>query len=443
MLPSAFISQMQQLLKDEYVAFEKSLQQEVPVSIRINPKKNFKIDSTEKIPWTQFGYYLNQRPEFVFDPAWHVGAYYVQEASSMFLEQVFAQLFQNHSALNVLDLCAAPGGKSTHLLSLLSDNSLLVSNETIGSRNNILRENIIKWGYPNVIVTQNDPKDFQRLPDFFDVIVVDAPCSGEGLFRKDKKAIEEWSDDSVSHCVMRQKRILADVISALKPGGILVYSTCTYNQVEDEEQVQHLICEFGFESIALNIPDNWNIKYECGINGYHFYPHLVKGEGFFMSVLKKTRTETTSEQHHKREQKIFTERNRTELDALIKNPAQFEWIHHRDNFHFFLKEKIPALQQALQNLRVTYFGTEASTVKQKLLPLHPLAMSVAFNSNAFNKINVELKEAIQYLRKENIDTEGENGWNIIQHNNLPLGFAKQAGNRINNYYPVEWRIRKK
>ncbi len=170
----------------------------------------------------------------------------------MFLEQAFTQATNGATHLNVLDLCAAPGGKSTHLLSLMDQNSLLVSNEVIQSRSAILSENLQKWGHDNVVVTNNDPKDFQRLPGFFDVIVVDAPCSGEGLFRKDPGAIKEWSEDAVALCSKRQRRILSDVWPALKTGGILIYSTCTYNSQENEENLRWLQQEYEVESIPLN-----------------------------------------------------------------------------------------------------------------------------------------------------------------------------------------------
>src|ERR1044071_5586576 len=200
--------------------------------------------SMDKIPWTEYGHYLSQRPSFTFDPLFHAGCYYVQEASSMFLEQALKQTIDLSKPLRVLDLCAAPGGKSTHILSLISKDSLLVSNEVIRSRAKILKDNIVKWGYSNVVVTNNDPKDFQRLENHFDVIVVDAPCSGSGLFRREPEAIEEWSINNVQLCCQRQQRILADIIPALKGGGILIYSTCSYSPQEDEQIVQWMRNEF-------------------------------------------------------------------------------------------------------------------------------------------------------------------------------------------------------
>jgi len=231
--PPAFEQRMRPHLDKSWEEFEQAHQQFPPVSIRFNPKKAHSPIDLTIIPWTSHGYYLGERPSFTLDPLFHAGSYYVQEASSMFLEQAFLQAVDRTKPINVLDLCAAPGGKSTHLLSLMNKESLLVTNEVIRSRASTLAENIQKWGYDNVAVTNNDPQDFKRLSGFFDVIVVDAPCSGEGLFRKDPGAMGQWSTDNVALCARRQQRILNDVWPALKEGGILIYSTCTYNELEN------------------------------------------------------------------------------------------------------------------------------------------------------------------------------------------------------------------
>src|SRR5260221_14470615 len=219
--PHVFAQRMQMQLQQYWKEFLSAHEQPSPNSIRINPLK-INRKELENIPWTDFGYYLEQRPSFTFDPLFHAGSYYVQEASSMFLEQALKQTVDLSRPLKVLDLCAAPGGKSTHLLSLLNDQSLLVSNETIRSRATVLSENIQKWGSNNVVVTNNDPEDFQRLEGFFDVIVVDAPCSGEGLFRKDPNAVNEWSEEHIELCVVRQQRIINQVWPSLKKNGVLI-----------------------------------------------------------------------------------------------------------------------------------------------------------------------------------------------------------------------------
>ncbi|RYZ18668.1 MAG: RsmB/NOP family class I SAM-dependent RNA methyltransferase, partial [Chitinophagaceae bacterium] len=234
----------------------------VPTSIRINPLKFSEAELSTpipnspfatqltKVPWAYNGFYLSQRPSFTFDPLFHAGCYYVQEASSMFLEQAFTQLLDLSQPIKVLDLCASPGGKSTHIQSLISGDSLLVSNEVIKTRSIVLTDTIIRWGCTNVFVTNNDPRAFQKLPGYFDTMVVDAPCSGSGLFRKDESAIDEWSLNNVELCSQRQQRILADALPALKEDGLLVYSTCSYSLKEDEEIMDWLVEEMAMENLT-------------------------------------------------------------------------------------------------------------------------------------------------------------------------------------------------
>jgi 16S rRNA C967 or C1407 C5-methylase (RsmB/RsmF family) len=285
-MPQAFQVQMQQLLGDEWDDFAAALQQPAPISIRYNPYKNTASPAAlEKVSWSPNAYYLPERPVFTLDPAFHAGAYYVQEASSMFVGEVIRQLFPIQKPAKVLDLCAAPGGKTTDLLSCLPAQSLLVCNEVIRSRFQILKQNVIKWGQSNVILSNHDSKDFARLNGFFDVILVDAPCSGEGLFRKDPGASSEWSPNNVQLCTGRQKRILAKAADLLAPGGVLIFSTCTYNRKENEGNASWMMNTFGLEPISLDIPEAWNIVYRD--IGYQFYPHRIKGEGFYIAVMTK------------------------------------------------------------------------------------------------------------------------------------------------------------
>src|SRR6476660_4214701 len=272
------------------------------------------------VPWSQYGYYLSRRPSFTFDPLFHAGCYYVQEASSMFLEEALKQTVDLSQPLKILDLSAAPGGKSTHIQSLISKDSLLVSNEVIRSRGNILKDNIIKWGCDNVVVTNNDPKDFARLENYFDVIVVDAPCSGSGLFRRDPEALGEWSENNVRLCSQRQRRILADVWPSLKKEGVLIYSTCSYSMDEDEEIVRWMMEEFRIQNIEYRIGSGWNIV-ESSV-GYRFWPNKVEGEGFFIACIKKLDGETESEI-----------RVRTKLELLSKKEMEIAkgWIKDTDH----------------------------------------------------------------------------------------------------------------
>ena len=300
-LPAAFLNSLEGVKGFDREAFIKVHEEGHQVtSVRINPAKTegeliWKTDSgqlqLERIPWTEYGYYLPERPSFTFDPLFHAGCYYVQEASSMFLEQAMRQLTDLSQPLKVLDLSAAPGGKSTHLLSLLSEDSLLVSNEVIRSRCNILTDNIIKWGKFNSIVTNNDPAAFKKLPGFFDVIVVDAPCSGSGLFRKDPGAIAEWSVNNVALCSQRQQRILADVLPSLKENGLLIYSTCSYSEAEDETIMDWLVNDLNMKNVRLQLKEEWNIVESASpaqdATAYRFYPDKVKGEGFFITCFRK------------------------------------------------------------------------------------------------------------------------------------------------------------
>ena len=287
-IPHDFKIRTKQWLSDEYVSLEKALQEEAPVSIRLNPaKQTAPVSRYEKVKWCGTGYYLPERPSFTFDPLFHAGCYYVQEASSMFLEQVVKQYIT--SPVVCLDLCAAPGGKSTHLSSLLPERSLLVSNEVIHSRANVLKENLIKWGSPYTVVTCNDPKEIGQLTHLFDVIVADLPCSGEGMFRKDPNSRNEWSMANVQLCAARQRRIIHDIWNCLKPGGLLVYSTCTFNREENEENIRYLVKQFDAEVLSLTVEDGWNISpaIEESFPMYRFYQHKTKGEGFCLSLLKK------------------------------------------------------------------------------------------------------------------------------------------------------------
>ena len=290
MFPEGFIKRIQ---TQKYIDAEdllKALEEPSPVSIRINRSKwNKNPLNSEPVPWCKDGFYLKYRPSYTLDPLFHSGCYYPQEASGMFLEQAILQTTDSLENIRVLDLCGAPGGKSTHLSDLIGPDNLLVANETIRSRAAILAETLTKWGSGNTIVTQNDPSVFSRLSGYFDIIVVDAPCSGEGMFRG-STAPDEWSVSNTVHCAERQKRILMDVWPALKENGILVYSTCTFNPGENEENIKWLTGKHEAEIVRLNIAEFkgiTEIDYQ-GVCGYGFYPDKIRGEGFFLSVIRKT-----------------------------------------------------------------------------------------------------------------------------------------------------------
>ena len=304
------------------------------VSIRINPAKisASPFPESKPIPWSSTGYYLPDRPSFTLDPLLHAGAYYVQEASGMFLEQCLKQTIDLSLPLKVLDLCAAPGGKSTLIQSFLSEESLLVSNEVIKSRASILVENISKWGNENVIVTNNDPRDFSRLPEYFDVIVADAPCSGSGLFRRDVNAIDEWSIGAVESCSLRQQRILSDAYVSLKQNGVLIYSTCSYSPEENEQICDWLIRNYDVTPLKIAVNPNWNIVYtesDLRAAGYRFFPDKIRGEGFFIACFRKNDGASTAEVRTKRSKMVKV--TAAERDILLP------WIREncKDNIQSF------------------------------------------------------------------------------------------------------------
>ena len=278
-LPESFVTSMRQMLGDDAERLFETLDTEPVVSIRLNPYKPAQVFEGESVGWSQWGRYLAERPQFTLDPLMHGGAYYVQEASSQFVGYLLKG--DNLEGKRVLDMCAAPGGKSTLISQYLGDEGLLVSNEVVRQRVFILSENIQKWGNGNTVVTHNYAVDFgNKLQNLFDCILVDAPCSGEGMFRKDAGAVEEWSSNNVRECVARLCEILDDVWDALKPGGVLIYSTCTFNQEENEKNVKWIIEELGAEVLPITYDPSWGIVE--GQVGYHFYPHKVKGEGLYL-----------------------------------------------------------------------------------------------------------------------------------------------------------------
>ncbi len=442
-LPEKFIKRINLDLGEDASLFFNSLDNETPVSIRANKLKKYNTEGLESIPWSDSGYYLPSRPIFTLDPVFHGGAYYVQEASSMFLEQVLKQAVDLTKPLKVLDLCAAPGGKSTHLLSLISEESLLVSNEVIRPRSKILSENLIKWGYPNYITTNNDPSAFQKLKGFFDVVIVDAPCSGEGLFRKDKESVNEWSEDNVNLCSARQKRIVSDVWDTLKQGGVLIYSTCTYNKAENEDNISWMINEMGATPLVMDFKEYPQVVKSSDLPGFHFYPHKTKGEGFFISAVEKTDGYTFKSGKIKKP--LISKANNSilkEIKDWIKGYEEYEYWSFQEKVFAFPKNMSGELLSIIDNLSIINCGTEICEVKAKnIIPSHSLAISTIINKDNFEKEDLELQEALIYLKKEEIKPKSKAQYLLAQYNSTPIGWLKNAGNRYNNLYPKEWRIR--
>ncbi len=493
-IPEAFRLQMIQILgQDVCDTFLEALAEKPSTSLRINPKKsNYTSASTTytpypnmtAVPWAtaSMGFHLEERPLFTMDPHFHAGRYYVQEASSMLVGALLGPLLDK--PVVALDLCAAPGGKSTDLLASLPQDSILLSNEVIRSRAQILRENIIKWGNPNHIVSNNDPVDFAPLQEVFDVIVTDVPCSGEGMFRKDANAINEWSPEHVDLCVQRQQRILTDIWGSLRPGGLLVYSTCTYNLDENEHMVQWIADTLGATPISTptEIPESWGVLGSLDSNQpelpvYRCMPHKIKGEGFFCAILQKTADAATEQNgytafsttlnpllcgeqaSHTAKKKGKNKKNKGKGKDAGKNTPQTDdipwadWIINAADWQtqwfkdtlYICPNRLQALATlATTHLRVLDMGIAAASIKGKsYLPHHALAMSTSLAPSAFPIADVDESTAIAYLRHEAIVLNNQpKGFVLVAYQGSILGFVKNIGNRANNLYPNEWRIRK-
>ena len=420
-LPKEFETYTLKLFGEErYALFLKGLDQDSPTSIRLNTfklKENEGISETlipQQIPWCKEGYYLNERPNFTFDPLLHAGIYYVQEASSMFLSHVLRQLIKH--PVTMLDLCAAPGGKTTCARTAIPDGSLLFSNEPIGKRAQILAENIQKFGHPDIVVTNNYPRDYKKTKLAFDVIVADVPCSGEGMFRKDAQAIEEWSLQNVEKCCQLQRSIITDIWDNLRPGGILVYSTCTFNAHENEENIAWILKHYDAELIEIPVEKEWNITSSLIGNPlndgrkfpvYRFIPGLTKGEGLFMAIIRKAGD-----------------------NENLNNPNDIR------------SDKIVA--EANKKLKVLVHGVKKNIEKGKnIIPDHSLALSIVGNKGKFPAIEIDYSTSINYLRHEAIvlPPDSPKGIVTLQYRGVPIGFAKNLGSRANNLYPQEWRIK--
>jgi 16S rRNA C967 or C1407 C5-methylase (RsmB/RsmF family)/NOL1/NOP2/fmu family ribosome biogenesis protein len=416
-----------------------------PTSIRLNPFKKAKIKTDGQVPWNAEGFYLDSRPSFTFDPLFHAGCYYVQEASSMFIGHILKQI-KSDSPVKILDLCAAPGGKSTLLNSAMQPEDLLVANEIIKTRVPVLADNLTRWGTANTIVTNNDPRDFARLKGFFDIILVDAPCSGSGMFRKDHAAMNEWSEANVNLCHQRQERILADIYPCLKEGGYLIYSTCSYSHQENEDILDWLYEEFEVESRQINMETDWGIvETQSPLHnawGYRFYPGKVKGEGLFAACLQKTGIQEGMGGFKNKEQQKVPAKELELVKAYINNPDEYYFFKANEDWMAINRTHIEPLNILQRNLYLKKSGVRIGKLAGKdLIPDHELALSLIINKDAVLKTELNLEKAIQYLRRDNItiDTTAK-GWSLMNFEGHPLGWAKLLPNRVNNYYPKELRI---
>ena len=456
MLPAELIASLQGVPGFDGNAFLQVHEGSIPpVSIRKNghkwsSQKHSLFDLFRQVPWASSGFYLHERPVFTLDPWLHAGAYYVQEASSMFLEIALKKVTAGGQPLMALDLCAAPGGKSTHLLGLLPSGSVLVSNEVIKTRVSILLENIIKWGSAHSMVTQNDPADFGRLGPVFDLLVVDAPCSGSGLFRRDADAIKEWSAQAVELCAQRQQRILADALPSLKEGGYLVYSTCSYSPREDEDILRWLTSEYGMEGIDLEWPDGKHgvVLTAAGkVPAYRFFPDKVKGEGFFLALLKKS--EIPGGLADSGVKKAIKQKDTpipAPLKDWLKDADQYLYYQHQESCYAMPPEVYRLFHQLKHVLNIRKAGVKmAEQVHQAYNPVHDFALFEGIEKKEFTCLNTGLQEALTFLRKDDLrlSDQVKKGWVLVMYEDLPIGWVKNLGIRSNNYYPKDWRIKMK
>jgi len=448
MFPPGFRKRIE---KQQYIDGEGLLHalREPPVpTIRINPAKWNKVPlNSSPVPWCSDGFYLDSRPSFTFDPLFHSGCYYPQEASGMILDAVFRQIRPQSEYVRILDLCGAPGGKSTHLSSLAGERGLLVSNEVIGSRAVILMENLTKWGIPNVIVTRNDPSSFSRLPGFFDIILADAPCSGEGMFR-DIAVRNEWSEENAALCALRQKRILMDVWPALKEGGLLIYSTCTFNPAENEDNIKWLSEKTEIESVKLDISGFKGITEinHKGICGYGFYPGKIRGEGFFISVVRNKEKLPHKVQNTNIEGSPGISREEIKITSVLFETMTDKLIRYHDEIISLPCSYSDYLKMS-EVLKIVKAGTRLFKMKNNPgrnihVPLHDLVLSVNCRKNIYPSVDLSLDQAQLFLGRGQFAAEkSQTGWNIVRYAGVNLGLINNIGHRINNYYPMDWRIR--
>lgn len=414
-LPEEFKNQMEELLGEETEAFFSAMGDAPAVSIKLNRRKTTDpkvIGYADMMPvkWCRSGYYLPERPKFTLNPLLHAGVFYVQDASSMIYEtiaeKVIPSAFDTGAPLRILDLCAAPGGKTTSLINALPEGSNIVANEFIGSRANVLRENLIKWGYPNIFVTNSPTSVFTELSEEFDIVAVDAPCSGEGMMRKEEVAVTQWNPGLQKQCATLQREILSDAIEALKPGGFLIYSTCTFNREENEENLRWLVEEKGLAAMDMDFPEEWGIMkgigtlYPC----VRFMPHKTKGEGLFAAVLRK--------------EGDYPRASRMSETAFVKT----------------LKK----------HARVIAEGIPQTVIKGRdEIPASESVLATDYNPDALPSVEVDEATALSYLRHEALRLDGNvgKGFVVIKYKGYPLGLVKNIGTRANNLYPSQWRIK--
>ena len=456
-LPELFVERMRRELgAEEAERLCEALSSEPSTSVRLNSRKMQSAEWTgPPIAWSEHGYSLLDRPAFTLDPKFHAGAYYVQEASSQFAGYILSQAVgggEQCEGLRVLDMCAAPGGKSTHYATLVGEQGLVVANEINRSRAAVLADNARKWGLGNMVVTCNDSAHVANFEQWFDVVAVDAPCSGEGMFRKSDEASEQWSEANVRMCAERQWEIVQNAYATLKEGGVLIYSTCTFNREEDEELVERICQEWGDELEAvepITVGKEWGVVVgEVGVfQTFRFFPHRVKGEGMFMAVARKRGLATSRRRVPKARREVITavdKRSAQELGGWLQDADKMRYFGAGDTLYACQEGHFDEIKALSSRLAVVYSGVAMGQIfKNKLKPDGALAFYVGLRRDAVPQCELSLVEALQFLRKQDMDaTLFEEGINLVLYEGNPLGFVKRVGGRVNNMYPNSLRILK-
>ncbi|MDE6265513.1 MAG: rRNA cytosine-C5-methyltransferase, partial [Paramuribaculum sp.] len=440
-LPQEFVDMIEGYRFPPFSGLADTLQATAPeVSVRLNPEKNTVFPSAASpVAWWQGGFYLPERGSFTFDPQLHQGRYYVQDAASMFIAHI-ARVLAGGEPVRWLDACAAPGGKTTAVLDALPQGSVVVANEFVRTRADILRENLAKWGKPDVKVTNADTKIFRKYSGLFHVVAADVPCSGEGMMRKDPEAVAQWSPGLVESCARRQREIVENLWTALAPGGYFVYSTCTFNRTENEEMVQWMIDEFGAIPVDIPVEQSWgispgiNVDFPC----YRFIPGVTRGEGLFIAVLRKPHSDSSPQKTKSKSKQRKAVQPKTDIRGWLLPDAQIEFLEDKDKV--FAVSTTPLALEMPEELRP---AMEIAVIKGRdLIPTQQLAMSTILSPDSFRSVQVDRLTALQYLRCEalKLPDDTPKGFTLLKYNGAPLGFVKNLGNRANNLYPAEWRI---
>lgn len=435
-IPAGFAENMRtQLGTDEAQALLTSLDTTPCTGIRMNIGKGVEAPAqSSPVPWNSSGYTLAQRPNFTLDPAWHQGRYYVQEPASMFAGTIVEKAFPRTERIKALDLCAAPGGKTTAVADALPEGSLLIANEFVARRAEILSENVQKWGRANIVVTRGDTGSLCRaLEGCMDLVVADVPCSGEGMMRKEEEARRQWSPTLVQSCATLQREIAANGALALRNGGLMLYSTCTFNAEENEENVRWICSELGFETVDIPVEETWNLRSHG--SGLHFYPHLTGSEGLYVCLLRKIASSA-----------------KARLPKRLPNPIKenLPWVnlqglklYKTDSCLYALTEEyLPYIQAA--GRQVLLAGIPVAAVgKRGWEPMHAIAMSTLLRRGTFPELSLNRQQALHFLacRTDNLPETSTRGYVLVTYHDYPLGWVKALGNRYNNLYPRNWRIR--